>query len=65
MIVINLYDEVELMDGTEGSVVDRYGNEDRGDDDLFIVDIGDSPSTWDTIDVRRKDIKRVIEVNET
>ena len=63
MIVINLYDEVELMDGTEGSVVDRYGNEDRGDDDLFIVDIGDSPSTWATIDVRRKDIKRVIKNN--
>ena len=30
-------------------------------DDLFVVDIGDSPSTWAMIDVRRKDIKRVIE----
>lgn len=60
MIVINLYDEVELMDGTEGCVVDRYNNVDEGDDDMFVVDIGDSPSTWKTIDVRRKDIKRVI-----
>jgi hypothetical protein len=60
MIVIKLYDEIETVDGIRGCVVDRYGNEDRGDNDLFVVDIGDSPSTWETIDVRRKDIKRVI-----
>jgi hypothetical protein len=60
MIAIKLYDEIETVDGIRGCVVDRYGNEDRGDNDLFIVDIGDSPSTWKTIDVRRKDIKRVI-----
>jgi hypothetical protein len=60
MIDIKLYDEIETVDGIRGCVVDRYGNEDRGDNDLFIVDIGDSPSTWETIDVRRKDIKRVI-----
>ncbi len=60
MIIVKLYDAIEMVDGTCGCVVDRYGNEDRGDDDLFVVDIGDSPSTWETIDVRRKDIKRVI-----
>lgn len=60
MIIIKLYDEIETVDGKRGCVVDRYGNEDRGDDDLFVVDVGDSPSTWETIDVRRKDIKRVI-----
>ncbi len=60
MIIVKLYDEIETIDGTRGCVVDRFGTEDEGDDDLFIVDIGDSPSTWKTIDVRRKDIKRVI-----
>lgn len=60
MIIIKLYDEIETVDGVRGCVVDRYSPEDTGDDDLFVVDIGDSPDTWDTIDVRRKDIKRVI-----
>ena len=61
MITIKLYDEIETVDGVRGCVVDRYSPEDTGDDDLFVVDIGDSPSTWAMIDVRRKDIKRVIE----
>ena len=60
MIKIELYDAIEMVDGTEGCVVDRYNSVDEGDDDKFVVDIGDSPSTWKTIDVRRKDIKRVI-----
>lgn len=60
MIIVKLYDSIEMVDGTRGCVVDRYGDEDRGEDDLFVVDIGDSPSTWQTIDVRRRDIKRVI-----
>lgn len=61
MIIINLYDEIETVDGVCGCVVDRYNKEDQGDDDLFVVDIGDSESTWETIDVRRRDIKRVID----
>ena len=60
MLIIKLYDEIETFDGTRGCVVDRYNSEDKGDEDLFVVDIGDSPSTWQTVDVRRKDIKRVI-----
>lgn len=60
MIIVNLYDEIETVDGVRGCVVDRYSKEDHGDDDLFVVDIGDSDSTWKTIDVRRRDIKRVI-----
>ena len=64
MIYIELYDQIEMVDGTYGCVVDRYNPEDTGDDDLFIVDIGDSLSTWATIDVRRKDIKRVIKLKE-
>lgn len=59
-MIIKLYDEIETVDGKRGCVVDRYSDEDKGDDDMFVVDIGDSPSTWETIDVRRKDIKRVI-----
>lgn len=64
MINIKLYDQIEMVDGQTGCVVDRYNPNDTGDDDLFIVDIGDSPSTWDTIDVRRKDIKRVLTNDE-
>ena len=60
MIIINLYDEIETVDGVRGCVVDRYNKEDQGDDDLFVVDIGDSEDTWETIDVRRRDIKQVI-----
>lgn len=60
MIIVKLYDEIETVDGVRGCVVDRYNNVDQGDDDLFVVDIGDSPSTWETIDVRRKEIKRII-----
>lgn len=60
MMIIKLYDEIETVDGKRGCVVDRYSDVDKGDDDLFVVDVGDSPSTWETIDVRRKDIKRVI-----
>lgn len=55
---INPYDEIETVDGVVGCVVDRYNFNDTCGDDLFIVDIGDSPSTWITIDVKRKDIKR-------
>ena len=60
MIIIKLYDEIETVDGVRGCVVDRYNKEDQGDDDLFVVDIGDSEDTWETIDVHRRDIKRVI-----
>lgn len=61
MIIVKLYDEIETVDGVRGCVVDRYNKEDQGDDDLFVVDVGDDTSTWDTIDIRRRDIKRIIE----
>lgn len=60
MLEIRLYDEIELKNGQTGCVVDRFGEQDSGDEDLFVVDIGDSPKNWETIDVKRKDIARVI-----
>ena len=60
MIVIEQYDEIEMMDGTEGCVVEVFISKDNKDEDMFLVDIGDSPSTWQTIDVSRHEIKRVL-----
>lgn len=51
---IEQYDGVLLKDGTEGCVVEVYG-----DQDVFDVDIGDSPATWKTITVKREDIVKI------
>lgn len=46
---MNLYDIVLLKDGRKGIIVELF-------DDSCDVDIGDSPDTWETITVPRKDI---------
>lgn len=51
---IEQFDGVLLKDGTEGCVVEVYG-----DQELFDVDIGDSPETWDNISVKREDIIKI------
>ena len=55
MKTIEQYDKVELIDGREGIVVEILGEQ-----EAFIVDVGTSPDDWDTIDVFRKDIIKVI-----
>lgn len=52
---IEQYDRVELIDGRKGIVVEILG-----DQEIFIVDVGTSPDDWDTVDVLRKDITKVI-----
>ena len=48
---IELYENVVLKDGRKGAVVEIFG-----DQEVFLIDIGDSPSTWETIQVDREDI---------
>ena len=52
---IGQYDEIILKDGKEGCAVEVYG-----DQELFMVDIGDSPKDWETITVKREDIAKVL-----
>lgn len=54
MQMIQQYDEVELKDGRTGCVVEAF--EQR----LFLVDVGCDPQTWQTLEVGREDIARVI-----
>lgn len=46
-----MYEHVKLKDGREGAVVEILG-----DQDVFLVDIGTSPSDWETIEATRDDI---------
>lgn len=47
---IEQYEVIMLKDGTKGTVVDYAGPD-------YIVDIGDSPNNWDTIEVRYQDVE--------
>lgn len=51
MAQIKQYDHVVLKDGREGCVVEIYGDQDK-----FDVDIGSSPTDWETVYVAREDI---------
>lgn len=46
---IKEFDVVRLIDGREATIMEVF-------DTVCIVDVGDSPETWDTIDVARTDI---------
>jgi uncharacterized protein YkvS len=52
---IELYDIVKLKDGREGCIVEKLSDTD------FLVDVGSSPSDWDTIDVTMKQIEQVVQ----
>ena len=49
------FDHVLLKDGREGAVVEILG-----DQDIFLIDIGLSPEDWETIEVQRAEIEKVI-----
>ena len=49
-------DVVLLSDGRKGTVVEIMG-----DQVWFMVDIGSSPADWETIDVDRDQIVKVVE----
>lgn len=52
---IKEFDHVVLVDGRDGAVVEVLGEQ-----DLFLVDIGSSPADWETIEVKRNEIEKVI-----
>lgn len=54
---IKLYDTVLMKDGKEAVIVEIL------DDDTFIVDVGDNPQNWETIDIKLKDIEKIIARN--
>ena len=47
-----LFDHVRLKDGQEGAIVEILG-----DQDIFLVDVGTDPTTWDNIAVYPEDIE--------
>lgn len=50
---IEKFDVVRLDDGQEATIMEVF-------DTVCIVDVGDSPETWETIDVARIDIVEVL-----
>ncbi len=57
-MMIKQFDSVLLKDGREGTVTDVFN-----DGQLFYVDIGDAPGKYENIDVKLKDIEKVIRSN--
>lgn len=53
---IEEFDIVLLKDGRKGAVVEIMG-----DQVWFMVDVGSSPSDWETIDVERDQIVKIID----
>lgn len=49
---IKEFDVVRLIDGREATIMEVF-------DTVCIVDVGDSPETWETIDVARTDIVEI------
>ena len=57
-MLIKEYDTILLKDGRKAAVVEIL------DDTHFLVDVGDSPTDWDTIDATIDDIVKVIHRRE-
>lgn len=55
---IKLYDTILMKDGKEAVIVEIL------DDDTFIADVGDNPQNWETIDIKLKDIEKIIARND-
>lgn len=53
---VKQYDTVLLKDGREAAVVEILG-----DQDIFIIDVGSSPKDWDSEEVTRDQIEKIIE----
>lgn len=55
---VNEYDTVLLKDGRTAAIVEKF------DETHFLVDVGDGPKDWDTIDITIDDIEKVILKNK-
>lgn len=53
-MVVKQYDTVLLKDGREAAVVEAFENK------VFLVDVGESPEDWETIDITIDDVEKVI-----
>jgi len=53
--IIKQYDHILLKDGREGCVVEVLGEQ-----EVFIVDVGSSEADWDTIDIKRDEISKIM-----
>lgn len=51
---IKQYDTVLLRDGREASIVEKFSETD------FLADVGEGPDDWDTINITRDMIERVL-----
>lgn len=56
---IKQYMQVELKNGKKAAIVEVLSN------DTFIADIGENETTWDTIVIKKSEIKKVIDDHET
>lgn len=55
---VEQYQSVMLKDGRRAVIVEKFS------EDFFLADVGDSPETWETIEVDIKDIDYVIKAGE-
>ncbi|WAW15446.1 hypothetical protein [Peptostreptococcus equinus] len=51
---IKQYDTVLLKDGREAAIIEVFSKTE------FLADIGDDPSTWETVDITLDDIEKVV-----
>lgn len=51
--------QVELKNGKKAAIVEVLSK------DTFIADIGENETTWDTILIKKSEIKKVIDDHET
>lgn len=56
---IKQFDTVLLTDGRKASVAEVLGEQ-----DIFIIEVGSSPKDWDSEEVTRDKIEKVIWTNE-
>lgn len=56
---IKQYMQVELKNGKKAAIVEVLSK------DTFIADIGENETTWDTIVIKKSEIKKVIDDHET
>lgn len=53
-MVVKQYDTVLLKDGRQAAIVEALDNR------FFIVDVGDNPKNWETIDITMDEIEKIL-----
>ena len=55
---IKQYDTVRLKDGREGDIMEIYG---VGDNEVYLITVGDDEQGWEDIDATKDDIEKVFQ----